>query len=131
MTITLLFVLPIVVIPVGVDAESLEVDDPEVLRYEVVVLSASDYLDESLVVDLLETKLRAGGITPVRLSPSGRWIGPSLEVWVQPLSFEGWAYNIQLLRNVSCQARGQTLREYAATFIEYWPTVWPFVRLMV
>ena len=62
---TLLFVLALAVIPVGVDAQ-VEVDDPDVLRYEVICLCAKNDLDEDLVRDLLETKLRAGGITPVR-----------------------------------------------------------------
>jgi hypothetical protein len=62
----LLFALALAVIPVGVDAQGLEVDDPEVLRYEVICLCAKNDLDEDLVRDLLETKVRAGGITPVR-----------------------------------------------------------------
>ena len=35
-------------------------------------------------------------------------------------------YNIQLLRNVSYQVRGQTHWEYVATYNTAFPSVWPF-----
>jgi len=57
---SLLFVVPVVGITAQIDTCTgpscgLEVEDPEVVRYDVTVLSASDYLDEDLVADLLDS----------------------------------------------------------------------------
>ena len=122
---TLLFVLSLAVIPVGVDAQGagLEVDDPGVLRYEVICLCAKNDLDEDLVRDLLETKLRAGGITPVRYTVSTGG-DPGLGVYVQTVG-GGWAHNVHFLREVSYQVRGQTRRTTAATNFSVWPIVAP------
>jgi len=120
---TLLFVLALAIIPVGVDAQ-VEVDDPDVLRYEVICLCAKNDLDEDLVRDLLETKLRAGGITPVRHTNDRVWTVPMLGVYVQKVG-GGWAHNVHFLREVSYQVRGQTLRTTAATDFSVWPIVAP------
>tara|TARA_B100001123_G_scaffold268984_1_gene299347 strand:- start:54 stop:617 length:564 start_codon:yes stop_codon:yes gene_type:complete len=107
----------------------LEVEDPEVLRYQLMVLSASDYLDESLVVEILEGSLRTADIIPVRvedtpLTPRSQspWTGPMLGIWVLPIGFEGWAFNVQFIRPVSYQiGRGRTRRGRAATWWNHWP----------
>ena len=129
---TLLFALALAVIPVAVDAQipGLEVDDPEMLRYEIFCACGKDELDEDLVADLLDTKLRAGGITPVRVRGSLPFSMPVpiLGVWALPVGGGGWAYNVQFLQEVSYQARGQTYRKIAATYNSslYFPSVLPF-----
>ena len=50
-------VFSLAVIPVAVDAQipGLEVDDPEMLRYEIFWACGKDELDEDLVADLLDS----------------------------------------------------------------------------
>ena len=127
----LLFVLALAAIPVGIDAQGsgLAVDDPEVLRYQIVCACGPEELDEYLVADLLNTKLRAGGITPERTrSRPFDFPVPLLLVTLQPVGGRGWAYNVQFLQEVSYQARGQTYRRTAATYNSslYFPAVLPF-----
>ena len=56
---TLLFVLALAVIPVAVDAQipGLEVDDPEMLRYEICCACGKDELDEDLAADAIGVRL--------------------------------------------------------------------------
>ena len=56
---TLLFALALAVIPVAVDAQipGLEVDDPEMLRYDIFCACGKDELDEDLVADAIGVRL--------------------------------------------------------------------------
>ena len=56
---TLMFALALAVIPVAVDAQipGLEVDDPEMLRYEIFCACGKDELDKDLAADAIGVRL--------------------------------------------------------------------------